>query len=54
MLASARDPAPDRCFGKIEDPSRSLGTQAFSDGIQDLGDPGRWSLEPVERSMATR
>ncbi len=36
-MAGAGDPTADSGIGHLEDPSRGLGTEAFSDGVQDLG-----------------
>ena len=51
MLAGAEDPTPHGGFGRVQDPRRRVGTQAFGDGVQNLGDAGLRCFETVERSV---
>jgi len=53
MLAGARDPTPDRGFRHLEDAGRGLGTQAFGNSVQDLGDAGRGCFQVIEWGVAS-
>jgi hypothetical protein len=51
MLAGARDPTSDSGFRHLEDAGCRLSTEAFGNGVQDLGDPGGRGSEPGEGSV---
>ena len=48
LRASAVPGTSDGGFRYLEDPSRGLGPEALSDGVQDLSGSGGWAAEPVE------
>ncbi len=53
MLAGACDPTPDSRFRHLEDAGCRLGTQAFGNSVQDLGDAGRGCFQTIERGVAS-
>ena len=54
MLAGTRNPTPHGVFWHLEDSRRGLVTEAFGDGVQDLGDAGWKSFQVIEGCMASR
>ncbi|HEY4581196.1 MAG TPA: hypothetical protein VIG89_09185 [Candidatus Acidoferrales bacterium] len=52
MQAGAREPETHRGFREIEDARRGVGTEAFGDGVQVLGDTGPRRSKPVEQGVA--